>query len=59
MRDTQEVQELWEALDTIDRQIADLKAQRDQLDDWLTEAITERLDTLRQLSAEGVEPEYA
>lgn len=56
---TDEVLKLWEELDMLDSQLADLKVQRDQLDDWIAEAIMERLETLRELSAQGVEPEYA
>lgn len=59
MRHTQEVLELWEELDIVDRDIQRLIEQRRQIDDWITEAITERLDTVRRLSAAGVEPEYA
>jgi len=59
MRQSQEVLDLWEELDIVDRDIQRLIEQRQQIDDWITEAIAERLDTLRQLSAHGVEPEYA
>lgn len=59
MRDTQEVRELWDLLDNIDSQIADLKRQREQLDAWFMEANIERLQILRDLSHNGVEVEYA
>ena len=59
MRHTQETRELWNDLDILDKQITDLKRRREQLDEWLTEAMQERTDVLRQLSAMGIEPEYA
>lgn len=59
MRHTQRARELWEELDIVDRDIQRLIEQRQQIDEWLREAIEERTETLRQLSAEGVEPEYA
>lgn len=59
MRDTQEVRELWDLLDNIDSQIADLKRQREQLDEWFQEANIERMQILRDLSHNGVEVEYA
>lgn len=54
MRDTQEVEELWELLDNIDQQIAELKEQQKQLDDWFMEANIERMQILRDLSHNGV-----
>ena len=51
--------ELWEHLDVIDRQIADLKLQQEQLDAWFREAGAERAEILRELSRRGVEVEYA
>lgn len=59
MRHTEKARLLWNDLDILDNQIADLKARREELDEWMREAIEERTEVLRQLSAEGVEPEYA
>lgn len=59
MRHTPEAQALWNDLDILDNQIADLKRRREELDEWMREAMQERTDVLRQLSAMGIEPEYA
>jgi predicted nuclease with TOPRIM domain len=59
MRHTQETRQLWNDLDILDNQIADLKRRREELDEWMQEAIAERTEVLRQLSAMGIEPEYA
>ena len=59
MRHTEKARLLWNDLSILDEQIADLKARREELDEWMREAIEERTEVLRQLSAEGVEPEYA
>jgi hypothetical protein len=59
MRHTQRARELWEELDIVDRDLQTLIDQRQQIDEWIREAIEERTETLRQLSTEGVEPEYA
>lgn len=52
-------QELWEDLDFIDQRILELKAQREQIDEWIQDAIEDRTETLRALSLQGIEPEYA
>ena len=53
------IAELWEQLDIMDQQILDLKRQREQLDDYITEAITERLEVVRELEQiSDYEPDF-
>lgn len=59
MRHSQETQELLEDLDIIDERIKELKRQRAQIDEWIIEAFHDQKETIRALSQQGIEPEYA
>ena len=53
------IAELWEQLDIMDQQIMDLKRQREELDDYITEAIRERIEVVRELEQiSDYEPDF-
>lgn len=52
------ITDMWEELDLINNQIQDLKMQREQLDEWLREAIEERTEIIREIENNGGEIDW-
>ena len=58
MENMEKIQELNEQWDDLTATIKRLKDERQQIDDWIVEAVSERLDVVRALEQLGAEIDF-
>jgi uncharacterized coiled-coil DUF342 family protein len=58
MENMEKIQELNEQWDELTATIQRLRDERQQIDDWIFEAVSERLDVVRELEQLGAEIDF-